>query len=106
MASKTIITSDLSDSTEEAFTNQLMLNGKSIQVDLTPSEADTLVELLAPYFAVGRTASRFSAPAAPAKEKPAYDINELREFAAANGWDVPQRRPKGALIEAFLASKG
>jgi hypothetical protein len=75
------------------------LDGAQYEIDLSDDNAAKLREALAPYVAHARRASRRGAtraargPSRPGRgrEKGEGSPAEIRAWARANGWDVPDR---------------
>jgi hypothetical protein len=83
------------------------LDGVQYQIDLSEANATTLREALAPYIGHGRRAGgggrRRGSSSAGAKSGP--PAAEVREWARANGWDVPDRgRVSAEVREAYAAA--
>lgn len=100
------------DGSPAAETVTFGLDGVQYQIDLSENNATSLREALAPYIGHGRRAgggggarrrSGGSASAGAAKGGPS--AAEIREWARANGWDVPDRgRVSSEVREAYAAA--
>ena len=103
MAKKTVITTsdDLDGSTKEVSTYHFGWLGRDYEIDLGPKSFKAFDAAMAPYV----TAGRIEARQATTRTKPGdreYSIVELREWAAANGINVPSRgRIPQAVVEQF-----
>ena len=89
------------------------LDGVQYQIDLSEANATALREALAPYIGHGRRAgsgggggrrrSGGSSSGSAAQSGPS--AAEIREWARANGWDVPDRgRVSSEVREAYAAA--
>lgn len=112
MAQRTVIHfySDLSGDELEPTdaTVRFAVDGTSYEVDLTADEQATFRELLAPYIDVarksGRTNGRRRSTPAPAAT-PEASPREIREWAVANGYEVPARgRIPAQVREAYATA--
>ncbi len=111
MAQKVSITlvDDIDGETEAAETVSFGIDGTSYEIDLTEANASALREALAPYVGharkVGGSARRTRSAVkatAPAGEPTAAQI---REWARANGHDVPERgRIPAGIRDAYAAA--
>jgi hypothetical protein len=92
MARKIIhIVSDDLDGSENAETVSFSIAGKSYEIDLAERNRAKLDEALAPYIKAARRAgsARSSAPSRARATRD--DLNEVRAWAKANGYDVADR---------------
>ena len=85
------------DGGEAAETVEFALDGVSYEIDLSADNATKLRETLAPYIAEGRRlgsrrrSGRGRGTSRPASGSGAGSAAEIREWARANGFDVPAR---------------
>ncbi len=119
MAQKTIVqfTDDL-DGSEASQTVEFGYQGKTYKLDLNDKNAAELEEALAPYIAAAQQAGGAStgrggrgrgrqASAAQQRDGRDYDPKAVREWAQAQGLEVPARgRIPGKVLEDFRASRG
>jgi hypothetical protein len=117
MATLTILVDDLDETvTDDVQTIEFALEGTSYQIDLGPDNAEALRDALSVYIEHAQRiggpvrATRRRRTAAPVEEAPATsgkeDLNALREWARANGYEVSSRgRISGAIREAYAASQ-
>lgn len=78
------------------------LDGKAYEVDLTVKNADAFRGLFQDYVAVARKTGRASKPKSTSKS--GVPASEIREWAKANGYNVPDRgRIPADVREAFDA---
>ena len=105
MARKIIesITDDF-DGTEGASSVSFAFDGKSYEIDLTSQNKAKLADALAPFIVAGRVVSSSRRAAVPrAVQK--YDLNDVREWARANGHRVSDRgRVAATVLEAYDAA--
>lgn len=85
------------------------LNAQSYEIDLSPDNAAKLREALAPFIEAGRKMSRNGTPSAPRTGSRARasrsDLNEIREWAQANGHQVSARgRIAAPVVAAYDAA--
>lgn len=83
-------------------------DGTSYEIDLTDDNADALREAFSDYIAAARKVSgrsgRTSGGSAP-KRGNAEELGKVREWAAANGYDVSSRGPiSQAVRDAYDAA--
>ncbi len=102
-----VILVDDIDGSDAEETVTFALDGSQYEIDLSGDNAERLREALAPFIGHarrvggrrrtgGRPAARASAEASPA---------EIREWARANGYDVPSRgRVSAEVREAYAAA--
>jgi hypothetical protein len=101
-----IVLVDDIDQSDAEETVTFGLDGKEYAIDLNTKNARSLRDALAPYVAHGRPVSgrggrRSSAKAAASGTAPA----EIRSWARANGFDVPERgRVAAEVREAYAAA--
>ncbi len=120
MAQKTIVqfTDDL-DGSEASQTVEFGYQGKAYKLDLNDKNAAELEEALAPYIAAAQQASggtsrgnrgkgrQAAAPQPRSGEGRDYDPKAVREWAQAQGLEVPARgRIPGKVLEQFKATQG
>jgi hypothetical protein len=117
MATITLLVDDLDETvTEDVQTVEFALEGTVYTIDLGPDNAESLREALSPYIEHAQRiggparATRRRRAAAPVEEAPARsgkeDLNALREWARANGYEVSNRgRISSAIREAYAASQ-
>lgn len=96
---------------EGAETVAFALDGTSYEVDACEEHAAALRDVLAPYVGAGRRAGRAPGPAAaPAARRPRAapasgprrDVQDIREWARANGHAISERgRLPGAVVKAY-----
>ena len=104
-----ILVDDL-DGSDAAETVSFGLDGVDYEIDLSEAHASDLREALALYVGHGRRTGgrRRRGGQAPAAAKPApgsASAAEIREWARANGWDVPERgRVSAEVREAYDAA--
>ncbi len=120
MAQKTIVqfTDDL-DGSEASQTVEFGYQGKTYKLDLNDKNAAELEEALAPYIAAAQQADGAStrggrrgtgrmaaAPQQRSGDGRDYDPKAVREWAQAQGLEVPARgRIPGKVLEQFKASQ-
>lgn len=101
------------DGSPAAETVTFGLDGVQYQIDLSESNATSLREALAPYVGHGRRAGggsggrRRSGGSSGSSGSAASGPSaaEIREWARANGWDVPDRgRVSTEVREAYAAA--
>ncbi len=101
-----IVLVDDIDQSDAEETVTFGLDGKEYAIDLNSKHASSLRDALAPYVAHGRPVSgrggrRSSAKAAASGTAP----SEIRAWARANGYDVPERgRVAAEVREAYAAA--
>ena len=91
------------DGSEDAQTVSFAFDGKSYEIDLSAENKQKLADALAPFIAAGRTtSSRSSAPAKGGRK----DLAAIREWAAANGYEVSARgRIAANIVQAYDNAK-
>jgi hypothetical protein len=84
------------------------LDGASYEVDACEEHAAALRDAFAPYVGAARRAGRAPAAAAPRRPRAAasagsrQDVQEIREWARANGHAISERgRLPGAVVRAY-----
>jgi hypothetical protein len=96
------------DGSAAAETVTFGLDGVHYQIDLSDNNATALREALAPYIGHGRRAGggrRRSGGSSGGSAKSGPPAAEIREWARANGWDVPDRgRVSAEVREAYAAA--
>jgi hypothetical protein len=87
------------------------LDGVQYQIDLSEANATALREALAPYLGHARRAAgggrrrAGTTTAGAGSDKSGPSAAEIREWARANGWDVPDRgRVSSEVREAYAAA--
>ena len=112
------------DGTDAVETVTFAIDNSSYEIDLNKKNAAALRRALEPYVGAARRATggsrRRSTPAQPARAKKQarttksaraaqrdFDIVQLREWAGANGVDVPSRgRIPQSVVEQYKAAGG
>lgn len=93
---------------EEGKTIHFSLEGRSYEIDLSEKNADKLREAFAPFIKAGRSigsASRGATARGRGAKKDTRDLGAVREWAAANGYDVSTRgRVPASVLEAYDAA--
>jgi hypothetical protein len=84
------------DGGEASETVEFALDGTSYEIDLSEKNAGALRDALAIYIAegrkvTGRRGGSSSKPKARSSSNGGPAASEIREWARANGWDVPER---------------
>ncbi len=84
------------DGGEASETVEFALDGTSYEIDLSEKNAAALRDALAIYVAegrkvTGRRGSSSKPKAARSSSNGGPAASEIREWARANGWDVPER---------------
>jgi hypothetical protein len=96
------------DGAPAAETVSFGLDGTQYQIDLSEDNATKLREVLAPYIGHGRRAGggrRRAAGSGASAGRSGPSAAEIREWARANGWDVPDRgRVSAEVREAYAAA--
>jgi hypothetical protein len=94
---------------ESGKTIHFSLEGRAYEIDLSDKNADKLREAFAPFIKAGRSigsASRSSSTRGRATKKDSRDLGAVREWAAANGYEVSARgRVPTAVLEAYDAAQ-
>ena len=103
-----ILVDDL-DGSDAVETVSFGLDGVDYEIDLSEAHASDLREALALYVGHGRRTGgrrrRGQAPAATKAPAGSASAAEIREWARANGWDVPERgRVSAEVREAYDAA--
>jgi hypothetical protein len=89
------------DGSEAAETLTFGLDGAEYEIDLSTKNAAALRDALAKYVAVGRKARAGSKRRPQARSSRAgTTASEIRAWARANGWDVPDRGRVSAEVKA------
>lgn len=109
MGTRTEITrfDDIDGSTESVRTIPIAVDGQQVELDLSVSNVDRLMEALEPYLNAGRkvggsTRRRRTAPTTSAKST---DTQAIREWAQSQGHEVNARgRIKKEIVEAYEAA--
>lgn len=103
MARKTIVQIlDDFDGSEGASTVTFSLEGKAYEIDLSAENKAKLVDALAPFVKVARSASAGRASSKGSRK----DLAAIREWANANGYEVsPKGRIPFDVVEAYDAAK-
>lgn len=104
-----IVLEDDIDGSEAAETVSFALDGTNYEIDLNDKNAQALRDALAPYLGHARKVTsgprRGGRKAAPAANGSAGSAKEVREWARANGYDVPERgRIPGEVRQAYDAA--
>lgn len=82
------------------------LDGTTYNIDLTKANAKKLRDALKPYVSSGRKASRGAGTRASAGRTDKADLQAMREWANANGYEVSARgRIPQVVQEAYRAAK-
>ena len=95
------------DQSPAAETVHFGLDGTQYQIDLSETHARELREALALYVGHARRdgGTRKRAAGSSAASKSGPSAAEIREWARANGWDVPDRgRVSAEVREAYAAA--
>lgn len=107
----TRLVDDLDGGTAER-TVALSWDGHSYEIDLSKKNISALEKVLKPYLAVARTArpprvgSRRNATRATVASTKRADLQTMRDWARANGFEVSDRgRIAGSVVEAYEAAK-
>jgi hypothetical protein len=99
-----VLVDDL-DGSDAAETVQFGLDGVDYEIDLTEQHATELREALALYVAHGRRKAGRRRSNQSAKASGGPSAAEIREWARANGWEVPERgRVSAEVREAYTAA--
>lgn len=101
-----ILVDDL-DGDEAAETVSFALDGVDYEIDLNQTHAEELREALARYVAAGRRVGgrRRKGQRSSAGTAGGPSASEIRAWARANGWDVPERgRVSAEVREAYAAA--
>jgi hypothetical protein len=82
------------------------LDGKALEIDLSAANAERLREILAPYIAAARHGDRQPVrrqqPVSAASAAPHEPTGPIREWAAANGFEVSARgRISSQIMDAY-----
>ena len=112
MGTRTEITrfDDIDGSTESVRTIPIAVDGQQVEIDLSASNVDKLMEALEPYLNAGRklggsTRRRRTAPATSATSAKSNDTQAIREWAQSQGRQVNARgRIKKEIVEAYEAA--
>ena len=100
-----VLTDDLDDTgnTPADETVSFALDGTTYEIDLTSANADKFRGIFQDYIAAGRKVGRATGKAGR-RTQVGPSAKELREWAKANGHEVPERgRIPAAVREAFDA---
>lgn len=96
-----VLVDDL-DGGEASETVTFGLEGISYEIDLSESNAAALRADIAPWIAAGR---RVSGRKSSSRARSSSDAAKVREWARANGYDVPNRgRVSASIREAYVAA--
>ncbi|MDQ1206086.1 hypothetical protein QE377_002445 [Microbacterium sp. SORGH_AS 862] len=94
---------------EAGKTIHFSLEGRAYEIDLSDKNAEKLREAFAPFIKAGRSigsASRGASTRGRAAKKDSRDLGAVREWAAANGYEVSARgRVPAAVLEAYDAAQ-
>lgn len=84
------------------------LDGVEYEIDLNDLNASKLRDALAPYVTAGRRTGGRRQPTAPAvRGNRAKYLNDIRDWARANGHEVADRgRISKAVVDAYSAANG
>jgi hypothetical protein len=102
-----VILVDDIDGDEAAETVSFALDGVDYEIDLNETHAEELREALARYVAAGRRVGgrRRKGQRASSGTAGGPSASEIRQWARANGWDVPERgRVSADVREAYAAA--
>lgn len=86
-----IVLIDDIDDTEASETVRFGLDGSNYEIDLNDKNAKKLREALAPYVAAGRKVAGRRSRGAAKGSGSGTSAKEVRDWARANGYDVPER---------------
>lgn len=101
MAQTIVITDDL-DGTHDARAVSFALDGREYSIDLAEKNYAKLEASLAPFISVARRSNAAKKPAA--SKSRAAELKQIREWAAANGHEVPSRgRIPQAVMDAYAS---
>lgn len=99
-----VLIDDIDDS-EADETLRFGLDGSNYEIDLNKKNAKKLRDALAPYVAAGRKVSVKRGRGPAAKATSGASAREVRDWARANGYDVPDRgRVPNEIREAYDAA--
>jgi hypothetical protein len=98
-----VLVDDL-DGSDASETVQFGLDGVDYEIDLNDKHAAELRDVLALYVAHGRRTGGRRRSASSAKSAGGPSAAEIREWARANGWDVPERGRVSADVREAYAS--
>jgi hypothetical protein len=94
---------------EAGKTIHFSLEGRAYEIDLSDENAEKLREAFAPFIKAGRSigsGSRSTSTRGRAAKKDSRDLGVVREWAAANGYEVSTRgRVPAAVLEAYDAAR-
>lgn len=107
MAEKVILVDDLDEATIEGVTRvDFSWAGTDYEVDLSPTHEKEYGDLLEPLLKVARVkqgAGRKGRKATKPKSETAAETKKVRDWAKANGQDVPDRGPVSAAVREAYA---
>lgn len=91
----------------DGATLRFSLDGTSYEIDLTTDEQQELRETLAPYVQAARRLGRVAArPSPPSRSSDVAIPRNIREWATANGFEVPARgRIPAPVREAYESAR-
>jgi Lsr2 len=94
------------DGSEADESVSFTLDGTALEIDLSAANAEKLREILAPYIAAARHGDRKPVrrrqPVSAASAAPPESTAPIREWAAANGFEVSGRgRVSGQVMDAY-----
>lgn len=104
---KTLVDDVTGEESDEITTHTILVDGAGVEIDLTPSNYDELLELLSPYLhAQGARRVRAGSNGVRARSRGASkakgDSQAIREWAKENGFEVSDRgRVPAQLREAY-----
>jgi hypothetical protein len=103
-----LFTCDIDEGTDGVETVAFGFDGKSYALELCAKDRQEFTDLMDGYVAAARTEGGRAAPrraARPTVVEPKPDLNEMREWARANGYRVADRgRVSGEVREAYAAA--
>ena len=87
----TTLTDDLDGGTKDVATYRFGWLGRDYEVDLSAKNFKAFDAAIAPYVQAGRIQPRGTASRASKSTEREYDLPALREWAASQGIELPQR---------------
>lgn len=97
-----IVSDDIDGSTKNVVTITFAIEGTSYEIDLGPKNAREMRRQFGVWAEHGRTTKKTAAAKRPAKKKPVSESAAIRQWAGANGIEVPSRgRIPAALVEQY-----
>lgn len=90
------------EETEVAVRVRLSLDGRAVELDLSPASHDRLIDLLEPWLNAGQPVRAVQTRSRPRNP----EAVEARAWARARGYDVPDRgRLNRSVLEAYRSAR-